>query len=227
MSHKYTVFDVQSNCVLCHVYVREIFRQLLRRREGSPRFRTSVRGCAKRVYGILRFGIFVLGPRSIKKFLKSKEKTKNEGETKRMFKKEPHQNIIFLPRRIVNEKLKKVANTHTRIHRALNFRASLMNFPGILRVSLDRTSSLPMLIFAVNVINNVSNDNWQYGNSQANEHENQTKITRRLVVSSSVLGSCMQERKREKEITGYLFDTIWKKSNVPPSFLRTKTCICF
>lgn len=34
-----------------------------------------------------------------------------------------------------------------------NVRASLINFPGILRAFLDRTlSSLPMLIFAVNVI---------------------------------------------------------------------------
>lgn len=33
-----------------------------------------------------------------------------------------------------------------------NVRASLMNFSGILRASLGRTLSLPMLIFAVNVI---------------------------------------------------------------------------
>lgn len=96
-----------------------------------------------------------------------------------------------------------------------------MNFPGILRAPLDRTlSSLPMLIFAVNVINNVSSDNWQHGNSQANEHENQTKITRRLVN----LVKYARTRVREREIVGYLFDTT--KNQIPP-LPPPKDCICF
>lgn len=41
-----------------------------------------------------------------------------------------------------------------------------MNSPGILRAPLDRTLSFPVLIFAINVYNNVPSDNRQYGNSQ-------------------------------------------------------------